>query len=216
MNRTSFLIDGFNLYHSVKQAATDLGLGGAGTRWLDLRRLCSSYLHLVSPDAALAEIHYFTALATHLEPANPNVTLRHRDYIRCLEATDVLPVVSRFKEKRLHCPHCNSLILRHEEKETDVAIALRLIELLHSNRCDTIVVMTGDTDIAPAVRMAQHLYPGKRLMFSFPYRRKNKELAQLVGPGNSFVISSRSYTQHQLPDPMILPDGSQINKPAKW
>lgn len=44
MNRTVFIVDGFNLYHSVVDAARDAP--GATTKWLDLRKLCSSYLPL--------------------------------------------------------------------------------------------------------------------------------------------------------------------------
>ena len=41
MNRTTFLVDVFNLYHSVKEAGKDLGVP---TKWLDLRSLLSFYL----------------------------------------------------------------------------------------------------------------------------------------------------------------------------
>jgi hypothetical protein len=44
-NRVVFLVDGFNVYHSAKVAAADLG--GASTLWLDLRSLLSSYISLL-------------------------------------------------------------------------------------------------------------------------------------------------------------------------
>jgi hypothetical protein len=34
MNRVAFLVDGFNLYHSLKSASFDLGLQGHGTKRL--------------------------------------------------------------------------------------------------------------------------------------------------------------------------------------
>lgn len=87
-NRTAFIIDGFNLYHSVRQASHDLGLGEKGTKWLDIRALCSSYLHVIGGAAQLANIYYFSALATHLEATKPGdrsssaVRSRSREY-RC-------------------------------------------------------------------------------------------------------------------------------------
>ena len=42
MDRVTFIIDGFNLYHSVCDAERDLK--GASTKWLDIKSLCSSYL----------------------------------------------------------------------------------------------------------------------------------------------------------------------------
>jgi hypothetical protein len=56
----------------------------------------------------------------------------------------------------------------HEEKETDVAIACKLLELLCQGRCDTAVLMTGDTDIAPAIRTAKLLYPTADIAVAFP------------------------------------------------
>jgi hypothetical protein len=128
MNRTAFLIDGFNLYHSVKEASTALHLGGAGTRWLNFHSLCASYLHLIGRGASLEGVYYFSALARHLEAAKPDVTLRHRNYIECLKDTGVTVELGRFKEKHVHCTHCKKDVLRHEEKETDVAICVKLLE----------------------------------------------------------------------------------------
>jgi hypothetical protein len=50
VNRTAFLIDGFNLYHSAREAGK--ATRGHGTKWLDIRALCESYLHLVGSGAA--------------------------------------------------------------------------------------------------------------------------------------------------------------------
>lgn len=57
MNRTVFLIDGFNLYHSLRDASRDLH--GVQTKWLDLRALCESYLATVGNNAQCTDIYYF-------------------------------------------------------------------------------------------------------------------------------------------------------------
>jgi len=80
MERITFLIDGFNLYHSAKSASVALNLNESGTKWLDIAGLCRSYLHLFGRTAALHEIHYFSALAKHLEATKPDVTARHALY----------------------------------------------------------------------------------------------------------------------------------------
>jgi len=63
MIRTVFLVDGFNLYHSLIEAQRDEG--GASTKWLDLRGICKSFLPVagrVAGDRAdLERIHYFSA-----------------------------------------------------------------------------------------------------------------------------------------------------------
>jgi len=214
MNRTTFIVDGFNLYHSVCEASNVLGLAGTGTKWLDLSKLCESYLSLIGGGAQLDRIYYFSALATHLEPAKPDLTMRHRLYLQCLEDSGVVVELSRFKMKDVRCRNCGHVFQRAEEKETDVALACKLLEVLFNDDCETAVLVTGDTDIAPAVRAASSLFPLKRVAFAFPFGRKNKELAKLVS--TAFRISKEAYVNHQFPDPVILKSGKAISKPAKW
>jgi uncharacterized LabA/DUF88 family protein len=219
MNRTAFIIDGFNLYHSVKNASADLG--GTSTRWLDINALCNSYLHLVGNGAQTQGVYYFSALAHHLSSVNPGVVQRHQSFIRCLKSTGINVNLARFKEKEIAFRTssalgdvCKGVLKRHEEKETDVAIATKLFELLISDQCDTAILVTGDTDLAPACRTASRLFPNKTIGFAFPYKRKNKELAKLTSL--SFNIDKRHYAAHQFPDPFRLADSTKINKPASW
>jgi uncharacterized LabA/DUF88 family protein len=213
MKRTTFIVDGFNLYHSVEEATRHLKIA-TGTKWLDLRRLCESYLHAIGGGATLTAVYYFSALAVHLEASKPGVTSRHRAYVTALENSGVTVQLSRFKPKDIRCPNCGSVKVRHEEKETDVALAAKLLEVFALDECDAVALVTGDTDIAPAVRTAQRLFPTKEIAFAFPYARKNKELQQLVT--RSFQIRKEAYVACQFPDPVVLRDGSVIAKPATW
>jgi len=86
-----------------------------------------------------------------------------------------------------------------------VAIATKLLELLFTNFCDTVVLVTGDTDVAPAVRSAQALFPKKNVCFAFPYRCKNKELAQLVSK-LIFQRNEGALRQTSVP-PILSPSG---------
>lgn len=211
MDRVTFIIDGFNVYHSLCDAERDLK--GRSTKWLNLRSLCQGYLHLFGRSAVLEEIFYFSALAKHLEATHPDVTKRHRDYLSCLEHEDVKIVLNRFKKKTLRCPSCSESFKRFEEKETDVAIATQLLELLVTDACDTVVLVTGDTDLAPVFRTAERLFPHKKTVFAFPYRRKNKELAQLAR--GSFEIGKEQYAKHQFPNHVVSGTIS-VTKPSSW
>jgi len=217
MKTVSFIVDGFNLYHSAKKAAWDLRIP---TKWLNINALCSSFLQIISnvvdEKAELKNIYYFSALANHLENSHPGITNRHKAFLRCLEDTGVIVELSRFKKKTIKCPHpqCGRTFVKHEEKETDVAIALKLIEVFLSDKCDVAVLVTGDTDLAPAVRTAHRLFPFKKILFAFPPYRKNRELAQLA-PG-SFGFKPKQYVKHQFPDPYTTKEGLTINKPPGW
>jgi len=210
MNRVIFIIDGFNLYHSLKEASAEKGF--TQTKWLNLDALCRSFLPLINPEAKLESIFYFTSLAEYL--GDPDTIARHKLYMDCLEATGVIISKGRFKPKQILCPLCHQEFTRHEEKETDIAVASKLLETFIKNECDTAVLMTGDTDLIPAVKTARSICPQKVVLFAFPYNRKNKELAQLA-PG-SFRIKADRYISCQFPNPVELSEGKLIYKPLKW
>lgn len=212
MNRVSYLVDGFNIYHSAKDASRDLK--GASTLWLDLPSLLSFYLPSLGREAKLSKIYYFSALATHMDAKRPGTTLRHRNYMDCLTAKGVKVELGRFKYKTVWCNTCKTDHVHYEEKETDVAISIKVLELFHLDACDTIVLVTGDTDLAPCVRTAARLFPTKEVCFAFPYKRKNKELAQITS--KSFRIRKEQYIAHQFSDPYVLPSGRSISKPNDW
>lgn len=208
MNRTTFVIDGFNLYHSCRDIAQYHKIN---VKWLNIHSFCSSLVRDISASAVLAHIYYYSAYAFHL--GDPSVIQRHQKYIQCLKATGVVVEMGRFKEKTITCPRCNSNFLRHEEKETDVAVASKLFELLSKNECDTVVLVTGDTDLIPAVKTAKRLFLNSSIVIAFPFKRKNEDLAKLVP---SLTIKPKRYVQHQFPDPFVLPDGTIMNKPSTW
>ncbi len=153
-------------------------------------------------------------MAKHLENRKPDVTTRHKIYIRCLEDSGVIVELHRFKKNLTYCQKCNQTFNRREEKETDVALATRMLELLFLDKCDTIVLVTGDTDVVPAVKTAQRIFPTNEIVFLMPYKRHNKELAILGS--KHFDISSQNYTKHQFADPFITIKGKSIDKPSSW
>jgi len=199
VNTVTYLVDGFNLYHSLVDAQR--ACQGQTMKWLDLVSLCNRFLPLVGrlqgTNALLGDIYYFSAPPIHRSQAEQN---RHTLYMECLTGTGVQLSLGQFKRKK--------------EKETDVAIAAKLFEICHTGSAETVVLITRDTDLAPAVRVCQRLFPEMMFLFAFPYRRVNDELRQLA-PG-SFKIKSRTYLAHQFPDPLVLPDGTSIPKPSSW
>ena len=211
MNRVAFLIDGFNVYHSILDLKRRTR---CSTKWLDLASLCRSYIYLFGKDAHIAAIYYFSAIPYYLTSQSPGKIRRHKDYIACLESTGICVELGRFKEKYIFCDRCKRRVLKHEEKETDVTLAIKVVEVFLNNICDIAVIVSGDTDLSPAIRKSRALFSDKRIVFAFPYTRKNKELASLA-PG-SFSISKKQYIRYQFPDSIVLKDGRKISKPASW
>lgn len=75
--RVLFLVDGFNLYHSLVDIQ---GVAKVSVKWLDLRALCTSYLqavrHKIGERVELSGIYYFSARPNHLAHRNPGVLTR--------------------------------------------------------------------------------------------------------------------------------------------
>jgi len=190
---------------------------GEKVKWLNLSSFFSSCLPVIETGEyyTLQSIYYFTAYAYHRIPMDDkDVVKRHQNYIRCLNFTGVKTKIGRFKEKQTTCYLCHEKLIRHEEKETDVAMATKLFELLHTNKCDTVVIVTGDTDLAPAYRKAKILFEEHKVLFAFPYSRKNKELLRMAP--SSFKLNIDKYKKNQFPNPVTLPNGSRVFRPYSW
>jgi len=153
-------------------------------------------------------------LAYHVDVDNPGATDRHKAFMKCLEDTGISIVLSRFKPREIECRICKKRFIKYEEKETDVALGSKLLEVFFTDECDIAILITGDTDLAAAVVTAERLFPEKNILFMFPFARKNKELKNLVK--ESFKIKGKQYINNQFPDPYILTNGKRINKPSSW
>jgi len=210
MNRVIFLIDGFNLYHSICDISYRLNI--PCLKWLDINAFCSSFLSNVGGGANLEKIYYFSAYAYHLGDAD--ILKRHAKYIECLESTGVEPILGVFKPKKVRCSKCNRIFIKHEEKATDVGIAVKLLEVLSNKDCETVVLITGDTDIIPALETTNRMFPNNQILMAFPFGRKNEEFMGIAP--RSFKIHVDSYKNNQFPDPVVLLDGTIIAKPLVW
>ena len=220
--RVRFFVDGFNVYHGLRLAGRDQarhrgrGTSVAGTKWFDLQRYCRDFVTNVLPaGTTLQGIGYFTAYATHLQPSHPDVVSRHMRYVDCLQDLGLDVTVGRFKAvSGRDCEVCGAPSLRHQEKETDVAIAASMMAAFATNVCDMAVLVTGDTDMAPAIRAARAAFPEKRIGVLFPYGRSNEELRCLADVHRR--TTQKQCLTFQLPDPYVTTDGRTIAKPATW
>jgi len=215
---TAFLVDGFNLYHSLRDAERHLAgptNNDPQTRWLDLPQLCRAQLHNMGRNrhTELENIYYFSALAHFLEHDNPGVVDRHEKYLRCLRLGGVVVELGQFKRKTVYCKDCGSTFERHEEKETDVRIAARLFEVLQTGECDIAVIVSGDTDLVPAIKTAQRLYDSCEVWAAFPFNRHNNEVEDIAD--GHVTLKAQNYTRAQFPDPYTGAN-EPIEKPNKW
>ena len=215
--RVGFFVDGFNLYHSVAKVAQETS--DESVKWLDLQGLARGILPLISPTASLALIHYFTAIPEHLYLADPGRLQRHRTYVRALTAygsTRPAVFLGRIAQQQVQVRTPGGEVAGSiwREKGTDVALAMALLREASKGGLDEAVIVSGDADYLPAVKVFHEMYPGVGLRFAFPRGRASKELSQEAP--NSFTLTSAAYLSHRLPERIRLPSGKWLYCPAEW
>lgn len=198
--QTAFFIDGFNFYHSIKRLDRQL-------RWFDYKAYCR---HFLRASDSLCSVNYFTALAYW----RADSAARHQMFIEATEVNGVNVILGMFKEKNLFCPNCHTPFNTHEEKATDVNIALEAYRVASRQEIEQIIFVTGDTDLLPAIRMIKSDFPEKRIGVVFPLNRVSKELCQEA----HFYHRTRRkiLDRFQLPEVIQSPQGKIIQRPPTW
>lgn len=202
MAKVYVLVDGFNLYHAL-----DANPAYRPFKWLSLTRL--SHCYLLGKDT-LEGVEYFTTLATW----DLGKVARHKLFIKANEAEGVKVTYGEFKRKQRKCSECGKLVWKSEEKQTDVNIAIRLFELAIQGRYDKAILVSGDTDLIPAVKAVQKTFPVKKIGVVIPIGRASEDLKAQTDFHHKMklqhLISSR------FSDPLTLADGSSLNCPPNW
>ena len=202
MAKVYVLVDGFNLYHAL-----DTNPHYHCYKWLSLTRLASCF---VLGRDALAGVEYFTTLATW----DPTKVSRHKLFIKANEAEGVKITYGEFKRKQRKCPECGKLIRTFEEKQTDVNIAIRLFELAVQDKYDKAIIVSGDTDLIPAVKAVQKTFPAKKIGVVIPIGRASEDLKLQTDFHHKMKVLH--LTTSRFEDVITLQDGSTLECPNRW
>lgn len=213
MARYCVYIDGYNVYHALHDDInSDLKIphtpnyGYRKYKWLNYRQLASA---TIGPKDTIAEIYYFTAFAKWRSGS----FRRHKKYIKALRSEQIKIVRGRFMKKHVLCHNCEKLFLTHEEKGTDVNIALQILQDAIDDLYDRAIIISSDSDLLPAIEAVHKCVPDKEVGVMFPIGRRSFHLEQ----GADF---RRKMSQQLLQD-SLFPDQMQvgtsiITKPASW
>jgi uncharacterized LabA/DUF88 family protein len=156
MIRSSFFIDGFNFYHALKN------LREPHLKWVNLVRLMERQTFPNSE--TIASVYYFSAYADWL----PGRRARHEQYVSALQSVGATVILGHFKKKDRGCNACGATWTGHEEKETDVNIALSLLNEAYKDTYDRAYVVSRDSDLKPAISMVRAQFPDKEIFIVAP------------------------------------------------
>jgi len=205
--RVSAFVDGFNLYHAVD------ALGQPHLKWLNLRTLCEQFAP--RPQFDITGIYYFSAFATWL----PDKYRRHREYVKALKAVGVTPIMGKFKPRDRECLKCGHQWQHHEEKQTDVNIALYLLLGAARDWYDRALLVTADSDLVPAIQMVRQEFPNKRVQIIAPVGRKPcAELFNAAGGNECGHYMERSHIEQSLFGAAILDSSRAViaHRPCEY
>ena len=213
--RVIAFIDGYNFYHSVHEMnPVDRRTGRLlrikdYLKWVNIWELVKAFTQPSKED--LIGVHYFSAYATW----RPKSFAKHRVFVAALKATGVNVVLGKFKEKPRSCRKCPATWLAHEEKETDVNLALYLLDLAYKDEFDKAIVLTADTDILPAIRMVKERFPEKVIVGLLPNTRYVAANAlRTLCPVSSF--NEGHLKKNLFPAVIAVPGGKDIVRPPAY
>lgn len=205
MNRVIAYIDGFNLYFGLKSK------NWKRYYWLNLQLLVEN---LLKSDQTLIAVKYFTARIS-ASNQNPAKQKRQANYLDAVEALDKTKIIfGHYLPKLRQCNKCGAKWTTHEEKMTDVNIAVELIQDALDNDFDVALLMSADSDLSAPISFVRHRFPEKRIIMACPPDRQSKKLESLVNA--TFRIGRKKFQDSQFPDTVRLPNGYVIHKPAEW
>lgn len=212
MKKILVLVDGFNFYHRLKDYQYK---NKVCVKWLNYAKLIK--LHFTDYDDYDFEYIYFSAKAKF---RGKETTTKHETYIKALETENIKSVLGNFKKKLIprckcdeKCTNCSSeqdrtKLVKHEEKNTDVNIAITLVEKALLKEYDKCYILSSDSDFNTAIERAKEIHPTGIITLVPPplsdnKNRKNKYYISGIKnltKTNPLFVSWESIKKAQFPD----------------
>ncbi len=199
------------MYHALDNFSNIRGKKYEYYKWLDLHSLMQNFLE---KNDKLVTIYYFSAYADW----KPEQMKRHKLYVQALENVGVRFIEGRFKQKQQKCKaQCKQKFTKHEEKETDVNIALYLLRDAYEDIYDKAILVSQDSDLCPVVEMVKKKFPNKKLKIITPLNaRHSSKMINLVGKKHRGMINQIHIERALFDAAIVLPNGKTIIRPQKY
>lgn len=208
--RVACFVDGFNLYHAIDELRDSRNKPMNYLKWVNLWALAEKLIRPTHEE--VVAVSYFSARATWL----PDSVARHDLYLAALQTAGVNLCMGNFKKKKRSCKNCGAKWDGHEEKESDVSLALALLNESWLDSFDKAIVMTADTDIVPVIKMVKSQFPGKTIVSAIPERRFGNALELRQNCDSAQRIKQQHIETSLFPERIQLDGGGEIVRPGKY
>lgn len=202
MARTAVFIDGFNLFHSLDSTSAYHKY-----KWLNLAKLSQCF---IGSKDALSDVFYFTTYATW----DSRKLIKHQNYVKALQLMGVKVIFGEFRKVDRVCRVCGKSYRTFEEKRTDVNIAIHLFQTAVADIWDKAVVVSGDSDLIPAVEAAKKTFPNKQVGIVIPIGRRAEELKQVAD--FHIKLKERHLQTCQFNETINIDSKQVLKRPDTW
>jgi uncharacterized LabA/DUF88 family protein len=216
MLRVVALIDGSNLYHSIKEFDRDPDSGRAlgekhHLKWLNIDALVRALLHPTRDH--LRGIWYYSSTA-HWNDIDSR--RRQDDFFKALEATGLTTEIRDHKTNRSRCQKCQKQVKTYVENGNDVAFASRILELAFDDAFDKMLIFTADSDFVPAVQTVRRRFPEKEIIVVTTSERSRNARELVLSASGLIKLNESHFERNLLPDVVPVTVGKDIARPARY
>jgi len=202
MPRVIAYIDGYNLYHGLRDS------NWKWAYWLNLQALMTFFLH---PPETLVKTKYFTTIVKD----NPGRRVRQGVFLEALKTLQDFDIFyGHFLSNPVTCVRCGHTYTTHHEKMTDVNIATELLVDTYTDQYDKAFLVTADSDLSAPLEAVRKLFPHKKIVVLFPPARSSKQLMKLAS-GYEYISRNR-LSKSLFPETVKKPDGFILKRPESW
>lgn len=212
------LIDGFNMYGALS-AEVRTRHPFEKYKWINYWHLMEQFLQ---PTEKLKAVYYFTTYPERGMYDWKAKRARHVVLVDVQRGLGVKVVKGRFAARDRRClvptrdGGCGKVFTRHEEKRTDVNIAVKLVSLAYEKAYDVAFLVTADSDLVPAVEQAKRCYPKGRIIGIPPIGRMTDAFHLNRAVDDKIEMLEKHLVAAALPRQVTLRNGRTIDCPKEW
>jgi hypothetical protein len=203
-------VDGFNWYHAIFKHRPEW-------KWLNVQK----FFEALRPHENIQAIKFFTAIVDE-ENLNSTARERHVTYISALRTLPKVTIIlGKFQNRTVTCrANCKQQYTVPEEKKTDVNIAVAIMSDAFKNNCDTIILVSGDSDAQPPIQWVKRNCVSKKITVYIPLLPPDRDKRRLdfynqLGVECKFLPTD-GLSAHQFPPIVHLGNSKVACRPSSW
>jgi hypothetical protein len=207
--KTIVYIDGYNWYHAIFKHNPEW-------KWLNIQ----AYFESLMPHDNIIFVKMFSSWMLH----DPDAQDRQKRYFDALSTLPKVRIIyGVFQPRTVTCrSNCQNKYNIQEEKKTDVNLAVEILHDAINGVCEHIIVVSGDSDIQPAVEwVAKNKSAIKLTVFvpllpmEYDQRRVDYYNTQNL-PVDCAFLNLKGIKENQLPNFVLLGGGKKAVRPHIW